>query len=360
MSHKKKPNHGTRKRVRKFGAPPGTLIHTGEQKLEQPKITAIHYNEQEYHEEEISDIRSCLKGVDPGYVTWINLSGLHRTEFIQEVGNHFQIHDLVLEDILHTEHRPKIEDYDTYLFITLRVIFPNDGADAPVPEQISLVLTPHAVITFQESDHAYFQPVLQRINTVQGRFRKLGADYLAYVLLDTIVDGYLDLLEETGNEIEALEEELVTQPTAATIRTIHRLRREIIDLRRWILPVKDIAGYLVKSPTPLIQARTKIYLGDVQDHTIRSLDALTAYQEILAELTSQYHSMLDNRMNEIMAVLTVFAAIFIPLSFLAGVYGMNFEHMPELKWRWSYPVFWVIVITAVTTLVGYFKRKKWI
>ncbi|MFB3786616.1 MAG: magnesium/cobalt transporter CorA [bacterium] len=358
MRHKKKPIHGPRQRVRKFGAPPGTLIHTGEQKLEQPKITAIHYNEQKYHEEEIADLRSCLKCMDPGFVSWINLSGLHRTEYIQEVGNQFQIHDLVLEDILHTEHRPKIEDYDTYLFMTLRVIFPN--ANAPVPEQISLVLTSHAVITFQESDHAYFQPVLQRINTVQGRFRKLGADYLAYVLLDTIVDGYLDHLEETGNEIEALEEELTNHPSAATIRTIHRLRREIIELRRWILPVKDITGYLIKSQSPLIQPYTKIYLGDVQDHTIQSLDTLAAYQEILGELTSQYHSILDNRMNEIMAVLTVFAAIFIPLSFLAGVYGMNFEYMPELKERWSYPVFWVIVITVITAMVGYFKRKKWI
>jgi len=276
------------------------------------------------------------------------------------MGNHFNIHPLVLEDIANTGQRPKMEDFVDYIFIVLKMLYYDDKENETKAEQVSVVLGSNFVISFQESEGDVFDPIRERIKSDRGRIRKMGADYLAYALIDTIVDNYFAILEKLGEKIEDIEDELVTNPALETLQTIHRLKREMIFLRKSVWPLREVISRLERWESPLINKSLDIYLRDVYDHTIQVVDSIETFRDMLSGLLDIYLSSVSNRMNEIMKVLTIIATIAIPLTVITGLYGMNFQFMPELQWRWSYPLVLLAMLTLGILMIRYFRRKKWI
>jgi len=344
----------------KVGLPPGTLVHIGERRTEKAEITVIDYDEKNFQEKEAVKVEEYFPFKDKPTVTWININGLQEVGIIEKIGVHFGIHPLVLEDILHTGQRPKAEDLGDYLFIILRMLYHDEREDGMVGEQVSLLLGPNYVISFQEREGDVFNPIRERIRNAKGRIRKAGADYLAYALLDAIVDHYFVILEKLGEKIESLEEELVTNPRPETLQAIHTLKRDLIFLRRSVWPLREVISGLEREESPLITEPTGIYLRDVYDHTIQVMDTIETYRDMVSGMLDIYLSSLSNRMNEVMKVLTMIATIFIPLTFIAGIYGMNFKFMPELEWHWGYPMALIVMLLIVGSMFIYFRRKKWL
>ncbi len=350
-----------KKRSTKAGLPPGALVHIGERKVEKTEIRILDYDEEHLQEVEIETVDECLPFKDKPTVTWINVEGIHEVEVLERFGDCFGLHPLTVEDVLNTDQRPKVEDFGEYIYIVLRMISYNDDRDEIVTEQTSLILGPNFVISFQEGPGGdVFDPVRERIRTGKGRMRKLGPDYLAYSLVDSIVDNYFTVLERLGENIEFLEDELVTNPRPETLQTIHDLRREMIFLRKSVWPMREVISALERGESSLIQDSTRIYLRDVYDHTIQVIDAVETLRDMLSGMLDIYLSSISNRMNEVMKVLTIIATIFIPLTLIAGIYGMNFQYMPELGWRWGYPLVWVAMIVIGGLMLLYFRRKKWL
>jgi len=349
-----------KKRSKKAGLPPGTLVHIGEKKAETPKITIMDYDEAHFQEKEIKTIEECFLFKDKPTVTWINIDGLHEVEILEKLGECYGLHPLVLEDILNTDQRPKMEDYGEYLYIVLRMLNYNDNSSEIESEQISLVLGPNFVFSFQEREGDTFNPIRDRIRNSKGRIRKMGADHLAYTLLDSIIDNYFIILEKLGEKIEFLEEEVVTHPTPETLQTVHHLKREMICLRKGVWPLREVISGLERGESSLIKESTRIYLRDVYDHTIQTIDTIETYRDMVSGMLDIYLSSISNRLNAVMKVLTIIATIFMPLTFLAGIYGMNFKYMPELEWRWGYPVIWVIMVGIGVSMLLYFRKKKWL
>lgn len=350
-----------KERSKKAGLPPGTLVHIGEKMREGTKITILDYDEQHFQEQESKAVDECLLFKDKPTVTWVNVDGIHEVEVLERLGDCFGLHPLVLEDILNTDQRPKMEDYGDYIYTVLKMLYHNDESDGVVTEQISLVLGPNFVISFQEGKKGdVFDPVRERIRNGKGRIRSMGADYLAYSLIDSIVDNYFIILETLGEKIEFLEEELVTNPRPETVQTIHDLKRAMIFLRKSVWPLREVVSGLERGESPLIQESTGIYLRDVYDHTIQVIDAVETFRDMLSGMLDIYLSSISNRMNEVMKVLTIIATIFIPLTFIAGVYGMNFRYMPELERPWAYPMVWLIMLAIGVLMLIYFRRKRWL
>jgi magnesium transporter len=349
-----------KKRSRKSGLPPGSLVHIGERKVERPKISIMDYDETQSQEKETRAIEECFILKDKPTVTWANIDGLHQTEMLEKLGDCYGFHPLVLEDILNTDQRPKIEDYGDYVYIVLRSLDYNDQREEIESDQISIILGPNFVFSFQEKEGDTFDPIRERIRTGKGRIRKMGADYLAYTLLDSIVDNYFIILEKLGERIEILEELLITRPTPQTLQTIHDLKREMIFLRKAVWPLREVVGSLERGDSSLIQPSTRVYLRDLYDHTIQVIDNVETFRDMIAGILDIYLSSVSNRLNAVMKVLTIIATIFMPLTFLAGIYGMNFKYMPELQWRWGYPFIWFIMIGIGIFMLVYFKRKKWL
>jgi len=341
------------------GLPPGTLIHIGEKKLEKTKITVIDYDQQHYEKKSISTIEECFVYKDNPQVTWLNIDGLHDIDLISQLHEHFEIHALVLEDILNTGQRPKFENYGDYIFIVLKMIYLSPEGDDIVSEQISLIIGQNYCISFQEKEGDVFDPTRSRIEENKGRLRKMGSDYLAYALLDAIVDNYYVVLEKFGERMEALDDALIDNPGVEIYREIHQLKRMMIDLRKQIWPLREVIAGLQRDESKLIRKTTMIYLRDLYDHIIQVMDNVDTFRDMLSGMHDVYLSSISNKMNEIMKVLTLFAAIFIPLTFIAGIYGMNFKFMPELEWRWGYYGVLGIMFGVGAGLVVYFKNKKW-
>jgi magnesium transporter len=267
----------------------------------------------------------------------------------------------VMEDIMNTEQRPKIEDFDDYIFVVLKMLYYDNDEEEIKAEQISIIVRSNFVLSFQEREGDIFNPLRDRIRNAKGRVRKMGPDYLAYCLLDAIVDNYFVVLEKLGEQIEGMEEELVTNPTPVTLQRIHNLKREMIFLRKSVWPLREVVSRLERGESPLIKESTGIYLRDVYDHTIQVIDTIETYRDMLSGMLDIYLSSISNRMNQVMKVLTIIATIFIPLTFVAGIYGMNFEYMPELKWHWFYPkAFWLVMIGIAGVMLVYFRRKRWL
>ena len=346
--------------AKKAGLPPGTLIHTGEKKVEKAKISFIDYDEAQFQEKEVKTIEECFPFKDTPTVTWINIDGVHEIDIIEKLGKHFDLHPLILEDIVNTEQRPKMEDSGSYIFIVLRMLSYDEGEKEIISEQVSLVLGSNFVISFQESEGSVLEPVRQRIRNGKGRIRKMGSDYLTYALVDAIVDNYFIVLEKLGEIIEGAEDKLVQKPTPETLQTIHNLKRGAISLRKSVWPLREVISNLERIETPLIHESTRIYLRDVYDHTIQVIDTIESFRDMVSGMLDIYLSSISNKMNEVMKVLTIFASIFIPLTFIAGVYGMNFAFMPELNWRWSYPAVLIFMALAGISMLFYFRRKKWL
>ena len=349
-----------KKRSRKAGLSPGTLIHIGEKKAETLKITVMDYDEAHFQEKEINTVEECFAFKNAPGVTWINIDGLHQVEILEKLGECYGFHPLVLEDILNTDQRPKMEDYGDYLYIVLRMLSYNDKSSQIETEQVSLILGPNFVFSFQESQGDVFDPVRERIRSGKGRIRTMGSDYLAYGLLDLIVDNYFMIMEKLGETIEFLEEKLVTQPVPETLQTIHQLKRELIFLRKAVWPLREVIGGLERGELALIKETSRVYLRDVYDHTIQVIDTIETFRDMISGMLDIYLSSVSNRLNSVMKVLTIIATIFMPLTFLAGIYGMNFKNFPELEWGWSYPVFWLVVVLISVSMLLYFKKKNWL
>ncbi len=347
------------KQSKMAGLAPGTLIHIGEKRLENTKITAINYDQDYYEKKSISAIDECFIYKDKPQITWINIDGLHDIPVIEQLHDYFQIHTLALEDILNTGQRPKLEDFGHCLFIVLKMIYLSPKSKEIVWEQISLIIGQNYCISFQEREGDVFNPIRIRIENNQSRIRKMGSDYLAYALLDAVVDHYYVVLEEIGERMELLEEALFRNPERGIYRDIHKLKRIMIDLRKQIWPLREVLGGLLRGESRLIKKATAVYLRDVYDHVIQVMDNIDTFRDMLSGMHDVHLSSVSNRMNEIMKVLTIFAAIFIPLTFIAGIYGMNFEYMPELKWKWGYFCALGFMAGAGLGLAFYFKKKKW-
>jgi magnesium transporter len=351
----------SKKRSKKSWMDPGTLVHIGEKAVDITGITVIDYNEGELREETLLKIEECFLLKDRPTVTWINLEGIHDIHLIEKLGTCYEIHPLTLEDILNTDQRPKIDDMENYIFIVLKMLHCNNQGTNIVSEQVSLILGSNFVISFQEGIKGdVFEPLRQRIRGSKGKIRKMGADYLAYAMLDGIVDNYFAVLEKLGEQIELLEEEVVTDPRPETLQKIHYLKREMLYIRRCIWPLREVIAALAKRESELIKESTEIYLRDVYDHVVQIIDTIETFREMLSSMLDIYLSSLSNRMNQVMKVLTIIATIFIPLTFLAGLYGMNFKYMPELEWHWGYPLVLAIMLSVVCIMMFFFKKRNWL
>jgi len=349
-----------RRASKKVGLPPGTLIHVGEEKVERAKVTIIDYDEAQFQEKEVETVEKCFPFKDKPTVTWINIDGIHQVEIMEKIGTHFGIHPLILEDIMNTGQRPKMEDFEDYIFVVVKMIYYDDKDNEIRAEQVSVILGSNFVISFQEKEGDVFDPVRERIRKGKGRIRKMKPDYLAYALVDTIVDHYFVVLEKLGEKIEDMEEELVTNPTAETLQTIHTLKRELIFLRKSVWPLREVINVLERGESSLINESTGIYLRDVYDHTIQVIDTVETFRDMVSGMLDIYLSSISNKMNEVMKVLTIIATIFIPLTFVAGVYGMNFKYIPELEWHWGYAAALILMGIIAFVMVLYFRRKRWL
>lgn len=345
---------------KKPGLTPGSLVYTGEQKVERTRIRIMQYDSEEFEETELDSIEDALLYLDNNRITWLNIDGLHEIEIIEKIGQKCEFHPLALEDILSTAQPPKMDDFETYLIIILKMLSCDDKDNSLNIEQLSLILGSNYVITFQERPGDYFDPIRDRIRRGRGRIRRMGPDYLAYALVDVMVDHYFHILDQFGEKIEVLEEDMIVNPEPSTLQEIHRLKKDVIYLRKSVWPLREIILKLVRGEIDLVKENTIIYLRDVYDHTIQVMETIETFRDLLAGLQDLYLSSVSNKMNEVMKVLTIIATIFIPITFVAGIYGMNFKNMPELEWGWGYPFAWFLILCISLIMVVYFKTKKWL
>jgi len=344
----------------KAGLSPGTLVHVGETPPETTRATVISYDEEHFRETELDAGQECPAIVPELAVTWVHVVGLGHLAVLEHIGQCFGLHPLVLEDILDTGQRAKTEDFGEYLFVVGKMAHYDEQKRELAVEQISVVIGPNFVLSFQESDSPLVAGVKERIQGGKGRSRHMGADYLAYVLLDAVVDGYFVALETLGERIEAVEEELLDDPSTAALQEIHRLRRETILVRKAIWPLRDAIAALQRDDSPLVSEGLAVFLRDCYDHTVQVMDTVAAFHETLSGMLDLYLSTVSNKMNAIMKVLTIIATLFIPLTFVAGLYGMNFEYMPELRSPWGYPAVLMVMAAAAIGMLLYFRRKDWL
>ncbi len=345
---------------REVGLPPGTMVHIGEKKSDEVKITIMDYDEARLEEKEAKTIEECLLFKETPTVTWINIDGIHRMEIMEGIAKAFSLHSLLVEDVVNTEQRPKMEDFDDCVFVVLKMLSYNEKDNEIEVEQISLVLGTNFVISFQEREGDVFSPIRERIRNRKGRIRKMGADYLTYALVDAIVDNYFIMLDKLEEKMEDIEEELLVNLGPETLNAIHVLRRKMIFLRNQVWPLREVVAGLERAESPLIHESTVIYLSDVYDNTIQAIETIEKFRDMLTATIDIYLSMTSNKMNEVMKLLAIIATIFMPLTFVAGIYGMNFRYMPELEWHWGYPVILFVMVAIGISMLFYFRRKKWL
>lgn len=347
------------KLLKKVAQPPGTLIHIGEKKTDISTVNELAFDKDNVYEKEIKNMDDYSLPKDFQGVTWINMNGIHDTGIIEKIGSHFNIHNLVLEDILNTSHRPKMEDFDDYMFLVLKMLSYNKEKKEIYIEQVSFIIGKNYLISFQEKEGDVFEPVRERIKRSRGKIRKMNADYLLYALVDAVVDNYFFIMEGIGGDIEDIETQLLENPNPETLHLVQKLRKELIFLRKGVWPLREILNTLLRGESKLIHKSTMIYLRDVYDHTIQVIETTETYRDMVSGLQDLYLSSVSHRMNEVMKVLTIIATVFIPLTFIAGIYGMNFEFMPELKWKFGYFLTWIVMGCIGLGMFIYFKRKKW-
>ena len=349
-----------KKRSQSTGLTPGSLVHIGDKLMEKPKISIIDYTPDQLEERSAETIEECCAYREKKTITWINIDGIHQTDIIKQIGQSFQIHPLTLENIMNTAQRPKIEYFPNYIYISLKMIYWDETRQEIAIEHVSLVLTDHNVISFQEKEGDIFNPVRQRIKNKTGTIRKNGADYLVYALLDSIVDQYFLVLEKLGDKTESLEDALMKWSTPENLKIIHETKRNLIFLRNSVWPLREVINQLEKDESKLIQKNTKLFLRDVYDHTIQVIETVETLRDMVSGLLDIYLSSVSNKMNEVMKVLTIIATIFIPLTFVAGIYGMNFQYMPELSWKWGYPATLFVMFLIGLGMYFFFRNKKWL
>ncbi len=354
MAKRKKSKHH-----KKIGQIPGTLTYTGD-KTDELFIESFDYNSDHIEEKEIKNVEDVFRYKSTNSITWINFNGLNRTEEIEKIGKHYNLHPLILEDIVNISQRPKIDEYEDYIFVVLKMLYYDDKHQV-IAEQVSFILGENYVLTFQEAEGDVFDNVRNRIRFSKGRIRGLGADYLLYALIDSVTDHYYTIIETMGNKIEDIEDNLFTGLSQNEIsQQIQSLKREVLKVRRAIYPLREIINRIEKTENKLILDKTLHYYRDVYDHIIQISENIDIYREMIWGLMDMYMTTISNKMNEVMKVLTIIATIFIPLTFIAGIYGMNFEYIPELKYKYSYFILWFIMIVLFLGMLWYFKKKKWL
>ncbi|MBM3292656.1 magnesium/cobalt transporter CorA [Candidatus Bathyarchaeota archaeon] len=323
------------------------------------KTSVYFYDDFNFSECASDNLEECLSQKPAGSTSWINIPNSNDVKIIESLGEELDLHPLIIEDIINKGQRPKIEEFDKYLFIVLKMIDIDKNYELK-DEQVSLVIMQDTVASCQEDPADVFSEVRERLRTNKGIIRKMGSDYLGYSLIDAIVDRYFVILEKLGDRIEDLEEELVSDPTISTLKAIHNIRRQVITLRRGVWPLREVLSYFDRCGSPLIDESTRIYIRDVYDHTVQIIDAIETNRDLLSGILDIYLTSVSNKMNEVMKFLTIIGTIFIPLTFIAGVYGMNFNYMPELREWWGYPMALIIMLIVGITMLLYFRRKKWI
>ena len=348
------------RRSKKAGLPPGTVVYVGEKRPSETRIRTINFNESGMEQNEVREIDEIFPLKKKGIITWINIDGLKRIDIVEKIGGALGLHPLVLEDIVNTGQRPKMEDFIDYLFVVFKMLQYNENTKEIEAEQISLILGQNWVISFQENEGDVFEPIRERLRIDKGRIRKMGADYLVYTLIDSVVDNYFAVLENVGEKIEEIEDEIIANPSPRTLQAIHDLKRQLILLRKSVWPLREVISRLERWESKLINKSTEIFLRDVYDHTIQVIDAVETFRDMLSGMLDSYMSSISNRMNEVMKVLTIIATIFIPLTLVAGIYGMNFRYMPELEWGMGYPFVLLIMLAVGIVMLLYFRRKNWL
>ena len=351
-----------RQKESKIGVPPGTVIYTGDKDDEDPiHLTFISYDEMNFEKKELENIEDFFQLRNSKRTNWLIVQGVHNVEIIEKLGEKMNIHPVVLEDIVNIFQRTKIEVFDDILFIVLKAFkYSTEKNNKLVEKQISFILHEDTVIIFLEDKIEFLKHAINRLQSSYGRIRKFGSDYLSYSLIDIIVDSYFTLLEIFGERIGDIEEELIDNPTKETLFKIQQTKKDMIHIRKTIFPMRETINTIIRGDSPLIKDETIIYFRDVYDHTIRIIETLESYRDMISGLLDIYLSSVSNKMNEVMKVLTIIATIFIPLTFIAGVYGMNFLYMPEIAWEYSYLVVWIVMIIIAILMIIYFRRKKWI
>jgi magnesium transporter len=349
-----------KKRSAKAGLSPGTPVYIGEKREGAPRLTVISYDEDRFEKKTGVSLDEGLSLRHPSGVTWVNVEGIHDPGLIDELGRRFHLHPLIIEDVVNTAERPKVEDYGDCIFFVLKIFEADGRGRGGRVQQVSLVLGPDYVLSFEEKESRIFRAVEDRVQKGQGRSRRMGADYLSYCLVDAAVDSYFGVMEDVGEEIEDVEEELVVNPSREVVAKIHALKREMIFFRRSIWPLRELINCLERLETPLIRPATDVYLRDLYDHTIQIIETIETYREVLSGMLETYLSSVSNRMNEIMKLLTIISTIFIPLTFIVGVYGMNFKFMPEVEWKYGYFIVWGVIVAAALFMIRYFRKKGWI
>ncbi|MBU1105365.1 MAG: magnesium/cobalt transporter CorA [Candidatus Riflebacteria bacterium] len=343
-----------------IGQVPGELVFIGEQKVHETTIRVIDYDHETLTEQELKDVEDSIPYKEKDTVTWVNINGLHDLELIRQAGKGFGLHALAMEDIVNTGQRPKMEDYGEHLFFSLKMMSYDEAEGEIKSEQLSMILGKTFLITFQERPGDVFEPVRERIRRQKGRIRKVGIDYLAYALLDTIVDNYVSIIERLGEQIEDIEEEILTNPTDEVLAKINDYKREMSYLRKSIRPTREFLLQLSRIDSDLIQDETVPFLKDLLDLASQVVDIIDTYREMLSDHLNIYNTGVNNKLNEIMKVLTIFSAIFIPLTFIAGVYGTNFDVLPEIHFEYSYFIMWGVFIIVTITMLKFFRRRNWI
>ncbi len=348
-------------RVRKApGSTPGSLVHTGQRKVDNVRIRLIDYDADRIVEETVGSIQECFEHTEKDSVSWVNVDGLHDVDVLEQVASRFNIHRLALEDVLSTSQRTKTEAYEDHFLVILKMLSFDEATESVVAEQVSLIVGPGYLFSFQESHGDVFENVRERLRKTKGRIRSRGTDYLAYALMDAIVDSYFRILESIGDRIEEIEESVLDEPSIDVMHRIHHLKREVLILRRAVWPLRESLGQLYRGEMPQVKEETQVFFRDVYDHAVQVIDTVETLREVLSGTMDLYMSGVSNRMNEVMKVLTIIATIFIPLSFFAGLYGMNFEYMPELGVRWAYPALLAFMFTVGVGMLWQFRRKGWL
>lgn len=356
MKSKKK-----RKSYKTVNRPPGTLLYRGKKQSVVTAIDIINYSKDSYNKIETQNVDDAFHFKGNKQVTWINVNGLNNTAVIEKLGTHYGLHPLTLEDITNTNHRPKLDEFDMYLFIVLKMLYIKND-DELVFEQVSIVVGDDYVLTFQEAEGDVFDDLRERISTDKGRVRSLGSDYLMYAIIDAVVDHYITVLEALGDKIEEVEDHVFEDGSDNNeiASKIQELKREVLKIRRTIFPLREIINHLDKIEHPIIDEKTYNFLRDLYDHIVQINENIEMYREMIWSLLDMYMSIISNKMNEIMKVLTIIATVFIPLTFIAGIYGMNFDHMPELHYKYGYFILWGVMIVIFLLMLIYFRRRKWL
>ena len=345
----------------KAGLPPGSPVHVGDipTPTEEVRIKALRYSDAKFEEFDAPDTETLLKLKDEEGILWVHVNGVHQPEKISAVGELFSLHILTQEDILNTGQRPKIEEFDNYLFLVGKILSFDESVGFVQEKHFCLVLMPNVILSFNEAGANIFAAVENRLQKLNAKIRKKSADYLAYALFDAMVDNYFLVMEKIGAQIEELEEEILTDPSRESLEWLHFLKRELTVLRKSVWPLRDVINSIIRSDSELIVEDSVKYFMDVYDHTMQILETLEAFRDVTASLFDIYLSAISNRLNEVMKVLTVIATIFIPLTFISGVYGMNFHYMPELAWRWGYFATLAVMAVLGIGMAIYFKMKDW-